>query len=47
MNLKEMKFTWIAWSAIEDLSLKVEDIGFGFEQRLQRITGGEDGVEQI
>jgi hypothetical protein len=29
------------------LSLKVEDIGFGFERRLQRITGGEDGVEQI
>jgi hypothetical protein len=47
MNLKGMKFTWIAWSAIEGLSLEVDDLGFGSEQRLQRITGGENGVEQI
>jgi hypothetical protein len=47
MNLKRMKFTWIAWSAIEGLSLKVDDLGFGSERRLQRITGGENGVEQI
>jgi hypothetical protein len=42
-----MEFTWIAWSAIEDLSLKVGDIGFGSKRRFQRITGGENGVEQI
>jgi hypothetical protein len=42
-----MKFTWIAWSAIEDLSLKVGDLGFGSERRFQRIAGGEYGVEQI
>jgi hypothetical protein len=47
MNLKGMEFTWIAWSAIEGLNLEVCDLGFGFERRLQRITGGENGVEQI
>jgi hypothetical protein len=47
MNLEGMKFTWIAWSAIEGLSLKVDDLGFGSERRLQRITGGKNGVEQI
>jgi hypothetical protein len=47
MNLKGMKFTWMAWSAIEDLSLKVEDLGFGSERRLQWIAGRENGVEQI
>jgi hypothetical protein len=47
MNLKGMKFTWIAWSAIEGLSLKVGDLGFGTERRLQQIAGGENGVEQI
>jgi hypothetical protein len=45
MNLKGMMFTWIAWSAIEGLSLKVDDLGFGSERRLQRITGGEKVVE--
>jgi hypothetical protein len=47
MNLKEMKFTWIAWSAIEGLSLKVDGLGFRSGRRLQRITGGKNGVEQI
>jgi hypothetical protein len=47
MNLKGMEFTWIAWSAIEGLILEVDDIGFGSERRLQRITGRENGVEQI
>jgi hypothetical protein len=47
MNLKGVKFTWIAWSAIEGLSLKVDDLGLGSERRLQRITGGKNGVEQI
>jgi hypothetical protein len=47
MNFKGMKFTWIAWSAVEGLSLEVDDLGFGSERRLQRITGGENGVEQI
>jgi hypothetical protein len=47
MNLKGMKFTWIAWSAIEGLSLKVDGLGFGSERRLQRITGRKNGVEQI
>jgi hypothetical protein len=47
MNLKGMKFTWIAWSAIEGLSLKVDGLGFGSERKLQRITGGKNGVEQI
>jgi hypothetical protein len=42
-----MKFTWIAWSSIEDLSLKVGDLGFGSERRLQRIIKEENGVEQI
>jgi hypothetical protein len=42
-----MKFTWIAWSAIEGLSLKVDGLGFGSERRLKRITGGKNGVEQI
>jgi hypothetical protein len=47
MNLKGMEFTWISWSAIEGLSLGIDDLGFGFERRLQWITGGENGVEQI
>jgi hypothetical protein len=47
MNLKGMKFTWIARSAIEGFSLKVHDLGFGSERRLQQIAGGENGVEQI
>jgi hypothetical protein len=47
MNLKGMKFTWIAWSAIEGLSLKVDDLGFGSERKLQRIAVGENGVEKI
>jgi hypothetical protein len=47
MNLKGMKFTWIAWSDIEGLSLKIDDLGFGSERRLQRIIGGENGVEKI
>jgi hypothetical protein len=47
MNLKGMKFTWIAWSAIEGLSLGVDDLGFGSERRLQRIIGGGNGVEHI
>jgi hypothetical protein len=46
-ELKGMKFTWIAWSAIEGLGLKIDDLGFGSERRLQRITGGKSGVEQI
>jgi hypothetical protein len=29
------------------LSLGIDDLGFGFERRLQWITGGENGVEQI
>jgi hypothetical protein len=47
MSLKGVKFNWIAWSAIEGLSLKVDDLGFGSERRLQRIKGGKNGVEQI
>jgi hypothetical protein len=47
MNLEGMKFTWIAWSTIEGLCLKNDDLGFGFERRLQLITGGKNGVEQI
>jgi hypothetical protein len=47
MNLKGMRFTWIAWSAIEGLSSKVHDLRFGSERRLQQIAGGENGVEQI
>jgi hypothetical protein len=47
MNLEGMEFTWIAWSAIGGLSLEVDNLGFGSERRLQRITGGENGVEQI
>jgi hypothetical protein len=47
MNLKRMKFTWTAWSAIEGLSLKVDDLGFRSEWRLQQIARGENGVEQI
>jgi hypothetical protein len=38
MNLKGMKFTLIAWSAIEGLSLKVDGLGFGSKWRLQRIV---------
>jgi hypothetical protein len=47
MNLKGLKFTWIAWSAIEGLSLKVDGIGFGSRRRLQQIRVGKNGVEQI
>jgi hypothetical protein len=47
MDLKGMKFTRIAWSAIEGLSLRIDDLGFGSEWRLQRITGGKNGVQQI
>jgi hypothetical protein len=31
MNLKGMEFTWIAWFAIEGLSLEIDDLGFGSE----------------
>jgi hypothetical protein len=41
MNLKGMKLTWIAWSAIEGLSMMVDGLGFGSERRLQQITGGK------
>jgi hypothetical protein len=47
MELKGMKFNWIAWSAIEGLSLKIDDLGFGSGRRLQWNTGGKNGVEQI
>jgi hypothetical protein len=47
MELKGMKFTWIAWSLIEGLRLKIDDLGFGSERRIQRNTGGKNGVEQI
>jgi hypothetical protein len=39
MNLKGMEFTWIAWSAIEGLSLEVDDLGLD-------LSGDSNGLQQ-